>query len=73
MGPSTTLTSISTFLMSHGTLLVLAPLRQTNVDLKSANEVLVLAEPEYGSKEFGLKRVRLHLTKQMSWSNRDRD
>ena len=22
-----------------------------------------LAEPEYGSKEFGLKRVRLHLTK----------
>ena len=28
--------------MSHGTLLVLEPLRQTNADLKSANEVLVL-------------------------------
>ena len=42
MAPSTTSTSISTFLMSHGTLLVLEPLRQTNADLKSANEVLVL-------------------------------
>ena len=42
MAPSTTSTSISTFLMSHGTLLVLEPRRQTNADLKSANEVLVL-------------------------------
>ena len=42
MAPSTTSTSILTFLMSHGTLLVLDPLRQTNADLKSANEVLVL-------------------------------
>ena len=42
MAPSTTSTSISTFLMSRGTLLVLEPLRQTNADLKSANEVLVL-------------------------------
>ena len=29
-------------LMSHGTLLVLEPPKQTNADLKSANEVLVL-------------------------------
>ena len=43
MAPSTTATSISTFLMSHGTLLVLQPLRQTNADLKSAKDVLVLA------------------------------
>ena len=42
MAPSATSTSISTFLMSHGTLLVLEPRRQTNADLKSANEVLVL-------------------------------
>ena len=42
MARSTTSTSISTFLMSHGTLLVLEPRRQTNADLKSANEVLVL-------------------------------
>ena len=42
MAPSTTSTSISTFLMSHGTLLVLEALRQTNAHLKSANEVLVL-------------------------------
>ena len=28
--------------MSHDTLLVLEPLRQTKTDLKSANEVLVL-------------------------------
>lgn len=41
MAPSTTSMSISTFLMSHGTLLVLEPRRQTNADLKSANEVLV--------------------------------
>ena len=41
MAPSATSTSISTFLMSHGTLLVLEPRRQTNADLKSANEVLV--------------------------------
>ena len=40
--PSTTSTSISTILTSHGTRLVLEPLRQTNADLKSANEVLVL-------------------------------
>ena len=42
MAPSTTSTSISKFLMSPGTLLVLEPLRQTNAHLKSANEVLVL-------------------------------
>ena len=42
MAPSTTSTSISTFLTSHGTLLDLEPRRQTNADLKSANEVLVL-------------------------------
>ena len=42
MAPSTTSASISTFFMSHGTLLVLEPLRQTNADLKSANWVLVL-------------------------------
>ena len=30
------------FVMSHGTLLVLEPLRQTNADPKSANEFLVL-------------------------------
>ena len=34
---------------------------------------LPLSEFEYGSKEFGSKRVRLHLTKLMSWSYRDRD
>ena len=33
---------ISTFLISHDTLLVLEPLRQTNADLKSANVVLFL-------------------------------
>ena len=37
MAPSTTSTSISTFLMSHGTLLVLEPLRQTNADLNNNN------------------------------------
>ena len=31
---------------------------------------LPLSELEYVSQEFGLKRVRLRLTKQMSWSNR---
>ena len=41
MAPSITSTLISTFLMSHGTLLILE-LRQTNADLKSANKVLVL-------------------------------
>ena len=42
MAPSTTSTSMSKFLMSPGTPLVLEPLRQTNADLKSANEVVVL-------------------------------
>ena len=32
-----------------------------------------LSELEYGSSEFGSKRVRLHLTKYMCRSNRDSD
>ena len=42
MAPSATSTSISAFFISHGSLLVLEPLRQTNADLRSVNEILVL-------------------------------
>ena len=37
MAPRTTATSISTFLMSHGTLLVLEPLRQITITIITNN------------------------------------
>ena len=34
---------------------------------------LSLSELQYGSYKFGLKRVRLHLTKQLNWNNCGKD
>ena len=50
MAPSTTSTSISTFLMSPGTLRVLEPPRQTNADLNTGNPGSVIVS-HYGSSK----------------------
>ena len=68
-------TLLCTFLCSHsrtttGKCLISRFMGDVN---KRRLNFLPLSEFDYGSKEFGSKRVRLHLTKLMSWSNRDRD